>query len=87
MRSRVVMQMGRHSRRGGATQLQRKGYAICRHEAGGNIGTKQKQGQHEDAGPRASLPKFEDSSHPSSRGWHLRNRPEFLERRDAESDE
>jgi hypothetical protein len=33
------------------------------------------------------LPKFEDSSHPSSRGWHLRNRPEFLERRDAESDE
>jgi hypothetical protein len=33
------------------------------------------------------LPKFEDFSHPSSRGWHLRHGPEFLEGRDAESDE
>ena len=51
MRSGVVMLMGRHSRCDGGTQLQRERYAVRRHEAGGHIGTKQKQGQHEDAGP------------------------------------
>ena len=51
MRSGVVMQMSRHFRGDGGTQLQRERYAVGRHEAGGHIGTKQKQGQHEDAGP------------------------------------
>jgi hypothetical protein len=51
MRSSVVMQMGGHARRGGGTQLQRKRHAVGGHEADRNIGTKQKQGQHEDAGP------------------------------------
>jgi hypothetical protein len=51
MRSAVVMQMTRHFRRDGGTQLQRKGYAVGRHEADGHIGTKQKQGQQQDAGP------------------------------------
>jgi hypothetical protein len=45
MRSRVMMQMGRHSRRDRGTQLQRKRYAIGRHEARRDIGTKQQQGQ------------------------------------------
>ena len=49
MRAHVVMQ-GRHARHGG-TQFQREGNAVRRHEARGNISTKQEQGQHEDAGP------------------------------------
>jgi hypothetical protein len=51
MRSSLVMQMGRHARHGGGTQLQREWNAVGRHEAGGNIGTKQKQGQQQNAGP------------------------------------
>jgi hypothetical protein len=51
MRSGVVMQMSRHFRRDGGTQLQRERYAVGRHEAGRNIGTKQKQRQQQDAGP------------------------------------
>jgi hypothetical protein len=51
MRSGVVMQMVRHARHGGRTQLQREWNPIGRHETGGNIGTKQKQGQQQDAGP------------------------------------
>jgi hypothetical protein len=51
MRAGVVMQVDGHSRRDGGTQLQRERYAVGRHEAGGNIGAKQKQGQHQDAGP------------------------------------
>jgi hypothetical protein len=51
MRSGVVMLMVRHARHGGGTQLQRKGNAVGRHEADGDIGTKQKQGQQQDAGP------------------------------------
>jgi hypothetical protein len=51
MRSGVVMQVRRHFRRDGGTQLQRERYAVGRHETGRNIGTKQKQGQHQDAGP------------------------------------
>jgi hypothetical protein len=46
MRSGMMVQMrGRHLRHPGGTQLQRKGYAACRHEAGRNIGAKQQQGQ------------------------------------------
>jgi len=45
MGSRMVMQMGGHSRRCGGTELQRKWHAARRHEAGGNIGTKNQQGQ------------------------------------------
>ena len=70
IRPGVVMRVAGHARHGGGTQFQRKGYAVRRHEAYGNIGTKQKQGQHQDAGPRASLPKFENLSHASSRGGH-----------------
>ena len=51
MRPGVVMQMGRHSRHGGGTELQGKGHAVRRHEAGGNVRTKQEQGQQEDTGP------------------------------------
>jgi hypothetical protein len=51
MRSGVMMQMPWHFRRDGGTQLQRERYAVGRHEAGRHIGTKQKQGQHQDAGP------------------------------------
>jgi hypothetical protein len=51
MRSGVVMQMSRNFRCDRGTQLQRERYAVGRHEAGRNIGTKQKQGQHQDAGP------------------------------------
>jgi hypothetical protein len=83
--SRVVMCMGRHARHGRGTQLQRKRYAVRRHEAGRDIGTKQKQGQQQDAGPRASLPKFRNLSHSSGRGRHLRQWPELPERRNAES--
>ena len=50
------MHMRGHSRQGGGTQLQCEGHAVGRHEAGGNVGTKQEQDQHEDAGPGASLP-------------------------------
>ena len=70
VRSAVVMQMDGHSRHGGRTQLQRKGYAVRGHEADRNIGTKQQQGQQQDAGPAASLPKFKTLSHSSSRGGY-----------------
>lgn len=62
-RPRVMMHMGRHARNGGGTEFQREGHAVRRHKAGGNIGAKQKQGQHQDAGPRTSSPKFENLSH------------------------
>jgi hypothetical protein len=51
MRSRVVMQMGGHFHRRGGTELQRKWHAARRHEADGNIGTENQQGQQQDAGP------------------------------------
>jgi hypothetical protein len=45
MRSRMVMRMGGHARCRRRTELQRKRHAARRHEAGGNIGTKNQQGQ------------------------------------------
>lgn len=51
MRPGMMMQVVRHARHGGGTQLQGEWNPVGRHEAGGNIGTKQKQGQQQDAGP------------------------------------
>jgi len=51
MQSWVVMQMAGHPSRRGGTELQREWHAVRRHEAGGNIGTENQQGQQEDAGP------------------------------------
>jgi hypothetical protein len=51
VRSRMGMQMSRHSGRGGGTEFQCKWHAGRGHEAGGDIGAKQQQGQQQDAGP------------------------------------
>jgi hypothetical protein len=51
MRSGVMLLMVGHPRHDGGAQLQRKGNAVGRHEADGHIGSKQKQGQQQDAGP------------------------------------
>ena len=61
VRSAVVVRPGvvkrmrcRHSRQSDGTQFQGERYAAGRHEAGGNIGAKQKQDQQPEAGPVSS---------------------------------
>jgi hypothetical protein len=51
VRSRMGMQVGGHARRCGGTEFQGEWHAGRRHEAGRHIGTKQEQGQQQDAGP------------------------------------
>jgi hypothetical protein len=47
----VVMQVPRHRDRRGRAQLQRERHAAGRHEATGNVGAEQEQGQQPNAGP------------------------------------
>ena len=73
MRPSMVKRMRcRHSRQSDGTQFQSERYTACRHEAGRYIGAKQKQGQHQQAGPASSLAIDGSLTHQGAAKLHTR---------------